>query len=131
METNLKIFSDKRGGFLIPFEFKDLPFQPKRIFIVTDVPKMSIRGEHAHYNTQQILICIKGEILVSLDYGFKYEEKILKSGETIFIDKMVWDYQKFITGHEVMCVIASTYYELSDYISDKEKFKKLTNSKIE
>jgi len=71
MSNILRIFEDDRGGSLIPFEFKDLPFIPKRIFTVVGVPKDSIRGDHAHYETQQILICIKGEILVSLDYGYK------------------------------------------------------------
>ena len=123
----LNIFTDDRGGFLIPFELNNTPFLPKRIFLVYGVPKGGIRGEHAHFETKQILICIKGEILVSLDYGYKYEEKILNQGETIFIDKMVWDFQQFLTGHDIMCVIASTNYDLNDYILDKEEFYKIIN----
>ena len=31
--NKIKIFTDDRGGNLLPFEFIDLPFTPKRIFI--------------------------------------------------------------------------------------------------
>lgn len=123
--SNLNIFRDKRGGFLIPFEFKQLPFEPKRIFMVSDVPKDGIRGEHAHFKTQQILICVKGEILVGLDFGFKYEEHIIKQGETIFIDNLVWDFQKFLTGDDIMCVVSSTHYNIDDYILDRDEFYKI------
>jgi UDP-2-acetamido-3-amino-2,3-dideoxy-glucuronate N-acetyltransferase len=123
--NKLNIFKDERGGFLIPFEFLDLPFTPKRIFMVSDVPKNGVRGEHAHFSTQQILICVKGQILVGLDYGLKYEEHIIDQGETIFIDKLVWDFQKFLTGDDVMCVVSSTNYNISDYIFDKNEFYKI------
>jgi mannose-6-phosphate isomerase class I len=124
MENKLKIFNDDRGGYLIPFEFTDLPFLPKRIFTVAEVPKNGLRGEHAHYETQQILICIKGEIMVYLDYGYKYEEVLLKKGDNIFIDKMVWDSQRFLTGDDFMVVISSTNYDINDYILNKEEFYK-------
>lgn len=124
----IKVFSDdERGGFLIPVEFKDLPFEPKRVFTVCDVPKNNIRGEHAHFQTQQFLICLKGEILVGLDFGSKCEEIILKQGETVFIDKMVWDYQQFLTGEDTLLVFASTPYDKNDYIFDKGEFYKKQN----
>jgi len=123
-----KIFTDDRGGNLLPFEFIDLPFKPKRIFTVTDVPKNSIRGEHAHYETQQILICVKGEIIVYLDNGYKLDEITIKDGESVFIDKMIWDYQKFMTGDDVMVVVSSTHYDIKDYILNKDEFYKKINS---
>jgi dTDP-4-dehydrorhamnose 3,5-epimerase-like enzyme len=129
MKNKLKIFSDERGS-LIPFEFHNLNFEPKRMFTVSDVPKDTIRGNHAHYQTMQFIICVKGEILVMLDYGYKYEEKTLRPGECLFIDKMVWDSQKFLTGNDFMCVFASTNYDLQDYIVDKDEFyKKIKNNK--
>jgi dTDP-4-dehydrorhamnose 3,5-epimerase-like enzyme len=120
--NKLNIFTDERGGDLIPFELFNLPFECKRIFTVSNVPKNSIRGEHAHYETQQILLCVKGKILVCLDYGFKYEEVEINQGEYIFIDKMVWDSQKFLTGDDVMVVMCSTNYTINDYILDKNDF---------
>lgn len=129
MINKLKIFSDRRGGDLIPIEFKNLNFIPKRIFTVSDVPANAIRGEHAHYETTQLLICVKGRILVGLDDGVNRTETIIKKGESIFIDKMIWDYQQFLTGDDFMTVICSTNYDLNDYILDKEEFYKIIKNK--
>ena len=61
---------------LAEIEFFDLPFAPKRVFTVTNVPKNEIRGQHAHYETEQIFICTNGSILVGLDDGKTKEEVI-------------------------------------------------------
>lgn len=118
----LNIFTDQRGGDLIPLHFDTLNFKPKRMFTVSDVPAGQIRGNHAHYETKQVLICISGRILVCLDYGTRYEEIVVESGEWVYIDSMVWDSQKFITGNEFMVVLCSTEYDLADYILNKEEF---------
>ena len=118
----LKSYTDDRGGSLIPIEFKQLNFIPKRIFTVTGVPKDHVRGEHAHYTTRQILICLEGKILVGLDDGIKLTETILNPGEYIYIENYIWDYQKFLTGNDVMVVLASTEYDPNDYINDKNDF---------
>lgn len=119
---NNKIFTDDRGGYLIPIEFNILPFKPKRIFTINDVPKNQIRGEHAHYITEQYMLCVNGRIAVYLDDGLSVTETILNPGESIHIPKMVWDYQKFLTGNEFIVVLASTNYDINDYILDKNKF---------
>jgi len=120
----LNSFSDKRGK-LFPMEFGELPFVPKRMFYVQDVPKNTIRGEHAHYITKQLLICVCGEILVGLFDGKKTNEIILKKGESILVNNMIWDYQKFMTGDDVLLVLCSTPFDKTDYIDDKEKFTKI------
>lgn len=127
----IKIFTDERGGNLIPLHFSDLNFIPKRIFTVTDVPKNSIRGEHAHHETIQYLWCVKGKILVGLDNGNYVSEKILNPGHGIYIENLVWDYQKFLTGNDVMVVLASTLYNPDDYINDKSKFYDLIRKKYD
>lgn len=121
----IKKFTDERGGYLMPVEFGCIRFAPKRVFMVSDVPKNSIRGEHAHYQTEQVVMCVKGSILVMLDYGFKKEEYIINSGEYAYIDKMVWDSQKFLTGDDFMVVLCSTEYDIKDYILDKNEFYKI------
>jgi len=121
---NLNGFSDKRG-ILFPIEFSELPFTPKRMFYVKGVPKDTIRGEHAHYVTKQILICITGKILVGLFDGEEVSETILKEGESILVNNMIWDYQKFMTDDDVLLVLCSTSFDENDYINDKENFIKV------
>lgn len=109
-------------GMLSVLEFKGLPFVPRRIFWVTNVPKGEERGNHAHYLAEQVLVCVQGMILVRTDDGKLKLEHILKSGDYIYIGRMVWDSQIFLTDNDVLMVLTSTSYDKKDYIEDKEMF---------
>ena len=117
------IFKDP-DGVLAPIEFNKLPFRPRRIFYVSNIPKGEERGKHAHYNTKQILTCMQGEILVKLHDGSSTgpQEHILYPNDWIFVDKLVWDSQVFLTGEDILMAICSTTYKKIDYIEDFDKF---------
>tara|TARA_A100000171_G_C2096394_1_gene127312 strand:+ start:616 stop:1002 length:387 start_codon:yes stop_codon:yes gene_type:complete len=124
------IFEDERGS-LLPINLKEIPFDVKRVFTVYNVPKDTVRGDHAHYKTKQYLICVKGMIKVILETDKnKTTETILEKGDSIFIDKLVWDSQQFLTNDDVMLVFASTEYNLEDYILDKNIFYNIINKKL-
>lgn len=123
--NKFKIFTDERGGNLIPIEFKNLPFSPQRIFSVSNVPINNIRGNHSHFKTHQFLICVFGKILVGLDDGFTKKEIILSEGDSVLIENLVWDYQQFLTGNDYMMVLCSTEYDIKDYIFDYNEFLKI------
>jgi len=122
----LKRFKDSRGD-LLPLNFSTLPFNPKRFFLVTDVPKDVKRGDHAHFSTKQLLICLRGEIDVELFDGVDTSLYTLKEGDSIYIPEMIWDSQVFKTGDDLLLVFASTEYNKSDYITDKQRYLKLIN----
>ena len=116
------VFKDSRGS-LLPINMEEIPFDVKRVFSVFGVPKGMVRGEHAHYQTKQYLVCVKGSIKVILESIKKQiTEVILEEGDSIFIDNLVWDAQQFLTGDDIMLVFANTEYNLEDYILDKNKF---------
>jgi dTDP-4-dehydrorhamnose 3,5-epimerase-like enzyme len=96
---------------------------------VYGVPTGTIRGEHAHFKTKQYLFCVKGKIQVYLDDGIKVKLRVLSEGESIFIDNLVWDSQKFLTDNDIMIVFSNTNYDADDYITDKEKFYNIVNNK--
>lgn len=126
----LNIFNNEFGeanlGSLIPIELNQFPFTPKRIFLVKDVPVGVVRGEHSHYETQQLLICLRGKIKVNLHDGKSLTSSVLKENDTVFVDKMVWDSQEFLTYDSMLLVIASTHYDKQDYIEDFSYFLNLT-----
>ena len=78
----LKSVEDNRGS-LLPIEFNTLPFEPKRIFIVNNVPLNEIRGEHSHYVTKQLIVCTKGIVKVLLDDGLFINEYVLYKNQSI------------------------------------------------
>ena len=120
----LENFSDERGH-LYPLEFDRIPFTPKRLFIVSDVPKGEVRGEHAHYKTEQFLICLSGEIEVILEKGDGETRVTLTPFQGVHVPSMVWDSQVFKTGKDNLLVLASTHYDKTDYIESINEFKKL------
>ena len=121
---SLGVFSDHRGD-LIPIEFDDLPFVPKRIFLVKNVPKLQIRGDHAHYNTKQIIYCLQGSVEVKIDDGVCVKVKKLKAGENLYIPNKTWDKQRYLKDNTILLVICSTLYDKNDYIDDYNVFLNL------
>jgi len=122
---NINIVKESRGT-LIPIDLNQLPFSPKRIFFITDVPKHELRGEHAHYLTKQVLVCINGKIEVHLDYGNNLHKNILLApGMSLYIPNKVWDTQRYLENDSVLCSICSTHYDKNDYITDYSVFSKI------
>ena len=120
----LKSFDDHRGS-LLPLEFENLPFEPKRIFIVNNVPLNDIRGNHSHYETKQLLICINGTVDVILHDGLNETIYSLTKNQQILIPELIWDSQKFTSENSEIIVLCSTNFNLDDYIFDFEEFKKI------
>lgn len=127
MDSNLKSYDDNRGS-LVPIYFNDISFTPKRIFIVKNCPINTIRGNHAHFETQQLLICIKGKIEVMIDNGIDKKITIINENESILINNLIWDSQKFLTDNDILMVICSTEYNKNDYIFDYSEFLKIKNN---
>ena len=117
----------ENNGNLVPIESNfDIPFPMKRIFYVYGVRDEDVRGQHAHYKTKQLLICVHGKIEVLCDDGKKNRKYLLESPQQgLLVPEMIWDEQKYLSEDSVLMVIANTKYELSDYISDYDHFKKL------
>lgn len=114
-------------GKLSVVEFDDLPFQPKRAFYVYDVESLETRGNHAHYKTEQFLICIRGECGVGVYDGERSEEILLNNpAKGLYIPAMIWDSQLY-SRDAVLVVLANTNYDTKDYINDYDKFKRLKN----
>ncbi len=55
-------------GYLVPLD-EEIPFEVKRFFYLTDVPKEASRGRHAYHETKQVLICVSGEVKVKCGEG--------------------------------------------------------------
>ena len=115
-------------GTLVPVNLLTLPFIPKRLFYIYNVPQGQERGTHAHYNTQQVLICVQGVIEVIAFDGINTVSKFLKSGDSFFLDKLIWDSQIFHTGNDVLLSICSTEYDINDYILNKDEFIRIKNA---
>ena len=115
------------SGNLSAIEFNNLPFEVKRIFYITKVPKGFERGFHAHKNTQQFLVCLQGSCDVYLEYKKESEIiKLEKNSEGILIGKE-WHIMKNFSDDCILLVLANSHYDEKDYIRNYEDFLKYSN----
>ena len=114
---------DERGQVVALEEFKDIPFEIKRVYYMYDTGEGIHRGFHAHKTLKQILICIHGSCKVLLDNG--EEKKIVsleKPYEGLYIAHNMWREMYDFSPDAVLMVLASEYYDESDYIRDYDEF---------
>ena len=69
-------------------------------------------------------MCLQGSILVKLHDGFREQYYTLSQNDSVFVDKMVWDSQTYLTGDDILLSICSTKYDKQDYIEDFKMFLK-------
>ncbi len=117
---------DSRGMLVALEEFKDIPFEIKRVYFMYNTGSNVHRGFHAHRNLEQILICIHGSCKILLDNG--EEKKIVsleKPYEGLYVSNNMWHEMYDFSEGAVLLVLASDYYNEEDYIRDYEKFKEM------
>lgn len=114
---------DLRGSLTFAEYGQLLPFVPQRFFLVYDVPSKEVRGEHAHRQLQQFLICVRGSCSVMVDNGHQREEIKLDSPlKGLHIPPMVWGVQYRYSPDAMLLVLASDTYDAADYIRDYDLF---------
>lgn len=119
----LKLVKDMRGDLSVGEFMRDIPFVPKRYFLVFNVPSEKTRGEHAHYQCEQFLVCVKGSCAVVVDDGHCRKEILLDSPQRgLYLPPMTWGIQYKYSADAVLLVYASDYYDANDYIRDYSKF---------
>jgi UDP-2-acetamido-3-amino-2,3-dideoxy-glucuronate N-acetyltransferase len=119
----LSRYQDLRGALSVGEFDKDLPFLPKRYFLVFDVPSQETRGEHAHRRCHQYLICVKGSVRVLADDGRHRDEFTLDSPSVgLHLPPMIWGTQYQYSPGAVLLVFASENYDADDYIRHYDEF---------
>jgi UDP-2-acetamido-3-amino-2,3-dideoxy-glucuronate N-acetyltransferase len=120
--------SDLRGNLTFAEMPGLLPFSPHRFFLIYDVPGKEVRGEHAHKELHQFMICIKGSCAVVVDDGNeRYEIVLGKPTLGLYVPPMIWATQYKFTQDAVLLVLASDIYKADDYIRNYEEYLELVS----
>ena len=120
------IISDRRGNLSFLESQRHLPFDFKRLYYLYDVPGGAARGGHAHINLQQFIVAISGSFDIVLDDGFERKRYHLNRSHTgLLLPNMIWRELDNFSSGSVCMVLASAYYEESDYIRDYSEYLKL------
>ncbi len=120
---------DIRGSLTVGEFGRTVPFDAKRYFMVFAVPSIETRGEHAHHECHQFLICVRGNVSVVADDGHNREEFLLDRPDLgLYLPPMVWGIQYKYSPDAVLLVFASHYYDSADYIRDYNDFLSLAGA---
>ena len=109
--------ADDRGR-LTPFDYRDLPFIPQRIFVIDNVPAGETRGGHGHKSCRQLLICLRGTIEVICEEGPEQKSFLLEPLSLgLLIEEGVISTQRYLTDDAVLLAFASEPYDPGGYIT--------------
>lgn len=117
------LIRDPRGNLTVGEFGRGFPFQPKRYFIVSNVPKGEQRGVHAHRRCHQLLICAQGSCSAMIDDGENRREVILDNPSVgLYVPPMIWCAQTYCSPDGALLVFCSDPYDAADYIRDYDAF---------
>jgi dTDP-4-dehydrorhamnose 3,5-epimerase-like enzyme len=120
---NFKVMGDERGSLISLEQHSNIPFEVKRVYYIFGTKEDVNRGLHAHRNLKQVLIAVSGTCNILTDNGNNTETYLLNNPQTgLLIEGLVWREMYNFSSDCVLLVLASDYYDESDYIRDYNEF---------
>ena len=109
---------------------KQLPFVPRRYFVVYGVPDKAVRGQHAHRVQHQYLTCVAGSCRVRVENGHNHAELTLDSPRFgLHVPPRIWASQFDYSADAVLLVLSSDVYDEAEYIRDYDEFLSMTGTR--
>lgn len=109
---------------------KYVPFEVQRIFWTYYTPESIVRGRHAHYQTEQVLVAVAGRIIVTTELAdgaiqtFSLEDPHVG----LYVPPHAWHTMQY-SHSAVQLVLASAPYSEVDYIRNYDDFKQVWQSR--
>ena len=129
---HLPQFLDNRGNLSFIEQRKHIPFDIKRSYWIYDVPGGQIRGGHAYRKNEEFIVALSGSVDVVLDDGCERKTFSLnRSYFGLYVPKCIWRQMQNFSTNSLALVLASTPFDVNDYIYDYELFKSLSDEERE
>lgn len=115
--------SDPRGNLNFLEELKDIPFEIKRVYWLTQVPEQQVRGGHAHKTGEQVIVCTQGVVEAVLEdrEGNVMSFTLDNPSKGLYIPPLWWGKMLF-KGNAMLLGLASDEFSEKDYIRNKADF---------
>ena len=115
--------SDPRGSLTYVQAREHVPFEVRRVFWLYDVPPGETRGAHAHKELHQLLVCLSGSFdVIVADGTDERRYQLCHPAMGLYIPPLIWDTELNFTPGAVCLVLASDYYDESDYYRDHKAY---------
>lgn len=130
------------GGSLVQFQSgaaatNALPFEIGKVLVMSDIRPDDVRGMHAHYETEEILVALTGGCTVEMDDGRGRRESVRLSAnaqcpmpnadikEVLLLYPHVWRVMRDFEPGTMLMVVANMKYNEADYIRDRTEFERI------
>lgn len=121
------------GGTLIMFQPgaapDGLPFEIRKVLYMTDIRPGDVRGGHAHYETEEVLVCLRGACTVDLDDGQGRRETVRLDRRDVglYLPPRAWRVVRDFEPATELLALASMAYDEADYIRRRETFDEMAS----
>lgn len=120
---SLPKIADSRGNLTFIESRRHVTFEIQRVYYLYDVPGGAERGGHAHRGLHQLIIAMSGSFDVVLDDGKEKKRFHLnRSYSGLYVCPMIWRELDNFSSGSVCMVLASNFYDESDYYRDYNEF---------
>ena len=118
-----KIGDSEIGYISVAQAFSNVPFEIKRVYWTYNTPESVERGNHAHRNSLQLIVCLTGKMSVSLEdrKGNRYEFILDDPSKGLLMPHYYWRKIKFFDNSISICM-SSLEFDEEDYIRDYQTF---------
>lgn len=122
----MRVIDERDGVLCIAEAERQIPFPIRRVYYITHLESdASIRGKHAHRTLSQVIFCISGSFTLTLDDGETQQDvRLWRENVGILLGPGLWHTMHEFSAGCVLLVLASDYFDESDYIRDYGEFKK-------
>jgi len=126
---DLPKITDVRGNLTFVESTRHVPFQIRRVFYLYDVPGGAERAGHALKTCHQFLIAMSGSFDIIVDDGHSRQSFHLnRSYYGLYIPPLTWREMHNFSSGSVCLVIASEFYDESDYYRSYADFSAAVKS---
>jgi dTDP-4-dehydrorhamnose 3,5-epimerase-like enzyme len=121
--VHFKKYEDTNGVLCVYEGGQQVSFDIRRVFTVS-ARAGDIRGDHAHKQCTQLMVCVSGKIRVSCDDGSEATWHVLDNmGAGLLVPPGIWAREEYMTDGAVLMVLCDRGYEAEDYIRDYNDYK--------
>jgi len=116
--------TSRAGSISITEGFKNLPFEPRRVFYLYDIPAGESRGAHSHKECHQFIIAASGSFEVTLDdCKNKKTVALNRPFYGLHIPPGIWAGEFNFSSGAICLVLTSHKFNETDYIRDYSKYQ--------
>jgi len=120
----LPVVHAPQGNLTFVEAHRHVPFAIERVYYLYDVPGGAARGGHAHRKLEQVLIAMSGSFEAVLDDGTNRRTVMLnRSYYGLYMPGLIWRELVNFSSGSVCMVLASAWYDESDYFRDYDEFR--------